>query len=435
MELKAKQSNVAYAILKEEGVRFVVLVAGRRFGKTYLASYCMFYEAMLHPNVKVWYVAPTYKQAKDIAWDILKHTIPREWRRPPNESELSITLLNGSKISLKGADNPDSLRGPELKFIVFDEYADIKANAWDEVIRPTLMTCGGKALFIGTPRGYNHFKDIYDRARTPIGPNAAYWRGYQYTSIDGGYIPDWEIETAKRETDPRIFRQEYLATFETLAGRVYYRFDRSRNIAAVEDNGGDILVGIDFNVDPMTAVIGCRAGEQIHIFDEFEIRNSNTLELGQAIAAKYGRLPKKDKNYELLKKLGQTQSIPMRSLRAFPDPSGRARKTSALVGQTDYTILQQLGFSVYAPKRAPSVMDRLNNVNILLQDAAGHSRLFVHPRCKGLIKCLDGLTYKDGTNAPDKGLGLDHLPDALGYLAWAEFNVLHNNTRISEIAI
>ena len=426
MRLKFKrcQSTVLRAVAK---TRYVVLVAGRRFGKTYLSVTSLIMSATRQRNRKVWYIAPTYKQAKEITWDILKESVPRQWIKNANETELAVTLLNGSRIALKGADNADSLRGPGLNRLVIDEASDIKnlQNVWEAIIGPTLTTTQGEALFIGTPRGYDYFHDLYMSAISTANIDSAQWQGYQYTSLQGGYIPEEEIRLKKATIDPRIFRQEYEACFETLSGRVYYQFDHRKNVdESLADVGGDILIGIDFNVDPMSAVIGVRAGRELHILEEIIIPNSNTQELTTRIKATYGNRVVDDPNYQLLKDLGEAGSIPVRAVRTFPDPSGCARKTSASSGITDHVILRNAGFSVTAPRKAPGVMDRLNTVNALLCNANGQRRLMVHPRCKTLIRCLDGLTYKSGTNEPDKTLGLDHLPDALGYLVWSEFPVL-----------
>lgn len=431
-ELKPKQSAVFRALFETPGVRYSVLVAGRRFGKTYLALATLLKAATNKAGSKNWYISPTYRQAKENSWNILKYLTPRAWIKNTNETDLSILLRNGSKIALKGAENPDSLRGSTLEFVVFDEFADVNIETWEAVIRPALMTTRGKAFFIGTPKGFNHFKEMFDKS-VSTAEESGEWRGFCFTTLEGGYVPPEEVESHKRDTEPRIFRQEYEASFETLRGRVYYRFNRGRNIKPVIDNGGDILIGIDFNVDPMTAVVGVRAGDQLHIIDEIVLRDSNTIEMAREIRKRYSDLPKSDKNYSLLKELGRCQDIPIRPIKVFPDPSGKARKTSAPVGQTDYTILRNAGFQVIAPRSAPPVIDRVNNLNVLLENAAGDNRLFINPKCANLIKCLDGLIYKEGTNQPDKSLGLDHLPDALGYLTWSEFPVLAGRMLTGEI--
>src|SRR5713226_7695696 len=132
--------------------RYRVLVAGRRFGKTQLAlvELC---QAAWEEGRLVWYVAPTYKQAKRVAWNRLKQMTRPYWAGPPREVDLSIELARGGTIALRGADNYDGLRGDGLDFLVLDEYATMAPEAWNEVLRPALADREGSALFIGTPRG------------------------------------------------------------------------------------------------------------------------------------------------------------------------------------------------------------------------------------------------------------------------------------------
>lgn len=428
------QSKVLRYLQKK---RYVVLVAGRRYGKTHVAIVALILMAVNVPSARVWYIEPTYRQAKDNAWDILKHCLPHEWVLKTNETDLQITLKNNSKIALKGSDNPDSLRGPGLNLLVIDEASDIKdlKNLWQAVVGPALTTTRGKAFFIGSPRGYDYFHELYLKAISRDGPDADDWAGFLYTTREGGYVSDEELESRRLEIDSRIYRQEYEASFETLSGRVYYQFDRNYNVAEVEDVGGEILVGMDFNVNPMSAVIAVRAGSRCYVIDEIIIPNSNTQEMADEVYRRYGDLPADDPNYEILKKLGQESAIPKRTIRVYPDPSGSSRKTSAPLGQTDLTILRNRGFEVIAPRRAPNVVDRLNTVNAMLCNAAGKRNTLIHPRCKTLAGCLEGLTYKEGKNQPDKSLNLDHLPDALGYLLWSEFPVLRGSVRSGELLL
>jgi hypothetical protein len=150
--------------------RFRVLVAGRRFGKTYLANVELLRAASGRGRT-AWYVAPTYRQAKRIAWNRLKELTRPYWASKPQESDLRIELARGGTIALRGADSYDSLRGEGLDFVVLDEFASMAPAAWKEVLRPALADRQGGALFIGTPRGYNHFYDLYESAQgNPIGP-------------------------------------------------------------------------------------------------------------------------------------------------------------------------------------------------------------------------------------------------------------------------
>ncbi len=375
--------------------RFRVVCAGRRFGKTHLAIATALKTALEAPGRVVWFVAPSYRQAAQIGWKILKGLIPKNNAGKINETDLSIELRNGSVIALRGADNYDSLRGVGLDGLVLDEFADMSPDAWFEVLRPALSDRQGWALFIGTPKGFNHFHTLWTRAFIMDG-----WEAFQFTTLQGGRVPPEEIEAARAELDPRSFKQEYEASFESMTGLVYQNFDRAIHIREdLKDTGGALLVGMDFNITPLSAVVGVKAGDQLHILDEISLSNSNTQRMADELKKRY----------------------PGRSINVYPDPSGNARKTSADVGQTDFAILRQAGFRVIAPPKAPSVSDRINEVNALFLNAKEQHRLFIAKRCEKLIHCLEGLTYREDTMEPDKRLGLDHLPDALGYLVHSEF--------------
>lgn len=384
--------------------RFKVVVAGRRFGKTVLALCFLLYCANMKRNSINWYTAPTYRQAKQIAWRMLQSFAPHAASK--NETDLSMTFLNGSTVALRGADNYDSLRGVGLDALVLDEYADMAAEVWTEVLRPSLSDKLGTALFIGTPAGFNHLYDLWLEA-----DGKPDWKAWQFTTADGGHVSQAELEAARLDLDERTYKQEYEASFASLTGRVYYEFDRLLNVSAdIVDTGAELLVGFDFNVNPSSAIIGVKSGNQFHVIDEVSIPNGNTELMADAIQRKF----------------------PNRRVIAYPDPSGKSRKTSSPVGVTDFSILAAHGFRVLAPNAAPLVVDRNNLCNAMFKNAAGDRRLFIHPRCKQLIKCLDGLTYKQDTNQPDKGLGLDHLPDALAYVISFEYPM---NARMQKMQI
>lgn len=392
----------------EHPARFRVVCAGRRFGKTFLAILFLLNAATAKGST-CWYIAPTYRQAKQIAWKMLKRLVPPSWARDWNETDLTVHLVNGAEISLRGADNPDSLRGVSLSAVVLDEYADMDAAAWTEVLRPALADQQGEALFIGTPKGYNHFYDLWTAAQDRDG-----WKAWQFTTAEGGNVAQEEIDAARAELDERTWRQEFGASFETLAGRVYQNFERAVNVTDVVDSPeSELLVGMDFNINPMSAVLAVVQAGQLHVFGEIEIQNGNT----ELMAAEIH------------------QRFPKRTIRIYPDPSGNARKTSAPVGQTDFAILRAAGFQVIAPAKAPLVVDRINEVNAAFKNAAGVSRCFVSARAKALIRCLEGLTWKEGTSAPDKSLGLDHLPDALGYLIHQLFPIIKHTMTATELRL
>ena len=383
--------SLAQETIANSDKRFRVVVAGRRFGKTHLSIRELCFHAR-KPNQEVWYVAPTYRQAKQIVWRKLKYKLQDlNWAKKINESELTISLKNGSVISLKGADNADSLRGVGLDFMVMDEFADVDEEAWTEVLRPTLADKQGKALFIGTPKGIGNW--AHDLYTMPLEqPNV--WASFQYTTIDGGQVKEEEIESAKRDLDERTFRQEFLATFETYSGRIYYSFDRKDNCQPPESvDISMVYIGMDFNIDPMSAVVAVRQGDNLYVIDEIRMFSSNTTEIVEEIKTRYG----KSKVF------------------IYPDPAARQRKTSA-AGATDLTILSNAGFIVKAPNAHTPVRDRINAVNSKLKDAKGIRHLFIHPKCKYTIEGLERHTYKEGTSQPDKDNGYDHMMDALGYM-------------------
>jgi len=405
IRLSLAQGRVFYS-----KARFRVVCAGRRFGKTHLAIATALQCALKGDGRVVWFVAPSYRQAAQIAWKILKALLaPLGSTRKMNETDLSIELKNGSIIALRGADNFDSLRGVGLDGLVLDEYADMAEDAWTEVLRPALSDRQGWALFIGTPKGFNHFHTLWTRAHILDG-----WEAFQFTTLDGGRVGAEEIETARAELDARTFRQEYEASFESMTGLVYDNFDRKVHIREdLQETGDTLLVGCDFNVSPCSAVIGGRAGDQLHIWDEISLNNSNTQRMADELKRRY----------------------PGRQINVYPDPSGRARKTSAGIGETDFSILKAAGFRVIAPYKAPNVTDRINEVNALFLNAKGEHHLFIHKRCQKLIHCLEGLTYRDDTMEPDKRLGLDHLPDALGYLVHSEFPLVRRVASTRELRL
>lgn len=192
------------------------MVAGRRFGKTVFAINELINNALLFPRTKNWYVAPTYRQAKEIAWKMLFEYLPKEFLSRKNEVELSVELVQGSEITLKGADNPESLKGVGLNYAVLDEYGQMKSEVWDEVVRPMLVDSKGKAIFIGTPVGYNHFWTLYNKEKDDTDYKSFHFKTIDNLAIEG---MEAEVEKARLETDPIKFSQEYEANFEALVGR------------------------------------------------------------------------------------------------------------------------------------------------------------------------------------------------------------------------
>ena len=380
--------------------RFRVLITGRRFGKTYLAINEIA-KFSSQPNKKVWYVAPSYRQAKAICWGVLKEKmISHKWVKTINHSDLTITLRNNSQITLRGSDNENSLRGVGLDFLVCDEFSDINKSVWYEVLRPTLSDTKGSAFFCGSPRGFGNWS--YELFK--MGETNNEWESFKYTTLEGQQVSEDEIEQAKQDLDLRTFQQEYEATFVNYSGMIYYNFSREKNIVEkYKDNSLFLHIGLDFNVDPMCAVVTVIDRNIVTVIDEIQIYSSNTNEMCEEIKNRY-----KHKN-----------------IIVYPDPSARQRKTSA-GGTTDLAILKNFGFDVRCKNTAPLVRDRINAVNSKLKNVAGKSSLFVLNTCKNVIKSIERQIYKEGTHIPDKDSGYDHMNDALGYLIEYNYPIRRN---------
>lgn len=270
---KIKQPNGEYTsaphagqqLVMQSKARFKVVVCGRRWGKSIFAIITILVAALSNPGGLYWYIAPTYRQAKNIAWRFLISRInlfPKWWRDQCKieKNSLIIELPNGAIIELKGAQEPDSLVGSGLDGVVLDEYAmEVYGTApvWKEAIRPALSDKQGWAIFISTPRGYNHFYDLYDLASTRREDG---WESWKMPTSTNPYIPKKELETARAEVGEDIFSQEYEAEFRKRSGLVYKEFERSVHVIPPKDpykipSQWTLEIGMDFGTSHPTAGI------------------------------------------------------------------------------------------------------------------------------------------------------------------------------------
>jgi hypothetical protein len=378
-----KIDNTRKAILQDH-TRYKIVCSGRRWGKSYFSILFLLSKAF-KKNERRWIIFPTYRQAKMVSWSILKDLFAKK-DVTINETELSITMENGAKIELKGADKPDSLRGVSTTMVVLDEYSYMKENVWGEIIQPTLAETKGKALFVGTPTGtQNHFYDLFVKGQQDNGD----YKSWQFTTLDGGFISEEEIENAKKNLDKRTFQQEYEASFLTAANRVAYNFNRDTHCKVMEKSPR-MFWGVDFGVASFMTAVLCSentAGE-VYVFDEISLQNSNTFELAERMKAIAHGLP------------------------VYPDPAGKARTSNST--KSDHMILQEAGFTVISKKANPTQRDRINALNKMLEDATGKHRLFVNPKCKNLIRDLELCTMENGQIL--KTETLSHHIDALCYI-------------------
>lgn len=383
--------------------RNVVVNAGRRFGKSWLSGAIIMNNATSkyatqRGDFKIWYLAPVADQARTIMWEgWLRLHVPESYIDYKNEQRMIMRLKNGTTISVLSADNPDHLVGDGVDLVVFDEAALMDSMVYEKV-RPVLSDKYhlGKSLFISTPRGFNWFHKMY--MKEVEDPES--WKSFQFTTLDGGNVTEEEIAQSKRDMSPKMFAQEFLASFETMSNRIYYSYDENENLCDFNPTWalGDIHVGMDFNVNPMTATISHieqdkKLGRDVaYCFDEILEPNSDTRHTARLIKQRY----------------------PNNTLYVYPDPTGKKRQTSAC-GTTDLKILEEEGFIVCAPYAPYASKDKWNTANTALCNAAGERRVFIaRDKCKWLKDALKGYSFKEN-GEPDKSGGLDHITDAFAY--------------------
>ena len=219
--------------------RFKVVAAGRRCGKSRLSAVSLLIEGLNCPEGSaVMYIAPTLGQARTIIWDLL-HELGRPVIKSSHINNLEILLVNGRKILVRGADNPDSLRGVSLTYVVLDECAFIKEDVWQKIIRASLSDKKGRALFISTPSGRNWFYDVF---KLGLEGSDEEWKSWHFTTKDNETIDPKEIEAAERTLSSFAFKQEYLSSFDN-AGQEVFKEDWIRY--APEPAYGSYVIAID----------------------------------------------------------------------------------------------------------------------------------------------------------------------------------------------
>jgi len=198
--------------------RFKVIAAGRRCGKSRLAATTLLLEGLKCPaGSAVLYVAPTNGQARQIIWNVLMD-LGKDVIANSHINNQDITLINGATIYVRGADRPDTLRGVSLTYAVLDEVADIKPEAWEQVIRASLSDKKGRGMFIGTPKGRNWFYDLFQLGEDNVDPD---WKSWHFTTKDNPLIDPEEIESAKKTLSSFAFKQEYMASFSNAGSDIF----------------------------------------------------------------------------------------------------------------------------------------------------------------------------------------------------------------------
>ena len=376
--------------------RFLVLVAGRRFGKTILAITWLLAEVMRRaPGSLAYYVAPFRTMAKAIAWEMLLEAT-RGWRvGPPSHSELTVRLPGGRRVALKGADDPETLEGVGLVAVVLDEFGRMKLDAWQKRIRPALSDQAGRALICGKPRGANHLKDVYDDGQGAT--RKADWRSWLFRTVDGGFVPADDLAEARRTLPAKVFRQEYEATFESLAGRVYEDFTRRTHVVPAAEVArmrfSQTVIGVDWGfTDAGVMLVYGRtgSGRRVVIHEEYHT--------GKHVA---------DPGWLTIARDLRERFAPVSSFVADPSESGYI---SALRAHLNGRPV------VYgADNRRHEGVRRLSIAMLPMSD--GKPGLLVSDACTNTIRELESYVYREvgGRTTEEPMDGNDHICDSARY--------------------
>jgi hypothetical protein len=382
--------------------RFVLAGAGRRFGKTFYSKEKLLQSTENRRHL-YWYVAPTRAQAKDLMWEELKDGFRHYgWKFSKSESDLSITRIRTqTRIVLKSAERPDRLRGKGLNGVVCDEYADFLKEVWTECLRPALSDKRGWGLFMGTPKGFNHFYELFQDAKTREG-----WAALHFKTSDSPFFqtPEGikELQDARRDLDERTFRQEYEASFENFAGRIIYAFDRTIHHTDYDyDPNLPIYIGQDFNRNPMAGVLFQKVSGKLIAFNEMVIPTSSTDEVCLAVKQKYPNWT--------------NTGVIVR-----PDSTGN--RTYSATTKSDHQIMKEHGFQVDALPKNPNKVDRWQATNRAFE----RGMVLVNTKkCKVFTRELETICYKEGACEPHLTSAIEgHTFDGGQYCIYKEFPII-----------
>jgi hypothetical protein len=277
--------------------RFNIIRAGRRLGKTFLATYAMFKFAATHANAVCWYVASDIATCNDHAIPEFLRLCPPELIRSHNKQTRTIILFNGAQLCWKTAESADSLRGRGIDFLILDECAFWKngLDLWQDVLSPQLMGRGGRAMFITSPNGSNWFRRLESQIAAEIHSNPGWdWAVFHGTIYDAENITKEEIEAKRKITPQLTWDQEYLAKYVDQLGLVYWDFNRALFVTNVAPPGRVVHArGMDWGLDDNTAAvfISQLANKKAYVYAEYVANNTDVPTHARAIKAIYPEFP------------------------------------------------------------------------------------------------------------------------------------------------
>lgn len=395
----------AQLALVRDNVRFKVVPAGRRSGKTERAKRYVVRQAMQNPGRAYFLAAPTRDQAKKIFWnDIKAMTFSTLHPKAPSETELMVTLPNNASIHVIGLDKPQRIEGQLWAGGIVDEIADCKPNAWAENIKPALDTVNPQnpdyrawCWLTGVPDGLNHYYDIAQYAQNSGDDE---WAFYTWKSAE--VLPTDIIDAAKRQLSIRQFRQEYEASFETAQGRIYEDYSFDNRVSDTIQPHEQLLWFHDFNYTPLSSGIGVRRGSDIYCLDEIILTSAISRQSALEFVERY-------KNHD------------NKHVLIYGDPAGRAGEKHG--HESDYTemenVLKSNGwkFSRNVKKAAPAIKDRQNAVRAKIMNANGERSLYVNPaKAPYTDRGLATVQLKKGSTFIEEDSEVQHITTAIGYM-------------------
>lgn len=383
--------------------RFTHLRAGRKFGKTMYTLHTIL--KWLGPaNSVVWYISPTYRQGKLISWSTIKRMIPQEaLAKKPNDADMMITLKNGSELYYMGSDDPDSLRGPAPTGVIFEEAAYHKPEAWYNVVEPNLAVHKAPALFVSTPRGFNWFKDLEDEAKRLESLGDSDWSTFHFTIYDNPHIDPVEIERIRRSTDPKVWRQEYMAEYESSVGRVFNVFqDTDRHVRQVvlPQTSFDAYRAIDWGMRDNTGCLWAIVkNRKLCVYREHAENGMSAMAQAKIIM---GKTPA---NETIIKTAISHDAV---------------KEDASMQGLTVMWHMMNAGIKPIQPSSRNKEKSRA-----MIQELLQEDRLVIDPSCTHLRKQLLSYEWKEAVNTMEKTVdGNDDLVDALHYLVESlQFNL------------
>lgn len=424
---KLKDHPVQIALINavDNGVRFPVVPAGRRSGKTERAKRFVAKMAMKNANERYFIAAPTHSQVKKMYWaDMKQLCLCSLQEKPPSETDLIIYLANGTEIHLIGLDRPERIEGILWTGGVIDEIADIKPDAWEANIRPALDTFNQQrpdyrawCWLIGVPDGLNHYYDMAQYAESSGDPD---WAVFHWKSSE--ILPADTIAAAKRQMSAKQYKQEYEASFEGATGRIYEDYDKANHTDARIEPNEQLLWMHDQNYTPLSSAVGVRRGESLYLLDEIVLTSAVSKQSALEFVDKF----KDHGNKHVL---------------IYGDPAGQAGEKHGHA--SDYTdiegVLKSNGWTYTRKVKPahPAIKDRQNAVRTKIKTADGIRSLFVNPTTakwcdKGLatVQLQKGSTFQE-----DQTNQYQHITTAIGYCVDAIWPCVKRATTVSSLRI